>query len=67
MSTPGPDHEHWDDAVGAYLLGALDPEEQAGFESHLAHCPMCFRDVAELRVAADALPVSVPLVSHRTR
>jgi len=62
MSTPGPDHAEWADAVGAYLLGALNSEEHAGFEAHLAHCPLCSRDVAELRVAADALPVSVPLV-----
>jgi len=63
MSTHGPDHEHWSEAVGAYLLGALDADECERFEAHLSTCPPCRADVAELRVAAEALPVSVPLVS----
>jgi hypothetical protein len=63
MSRHGPDHEQWADAVGAYLLGALEPGESERFETHLAVCPRCRDDVADLRVAADALPVSVPLVS----
>jgi len=57
------DHSQWADAVGAYLLGALEPDEAARFEEHLAGCAECRRDVAELKVAADALPVSVPIVS----
>ncbi len=63
MSRHGPDHEQWADAVGAYLLGALEPGESERFEAHLAVCPRCRDDVADLRVAADALPVSVPLVA----
>jgi anti-sigma-K factor RskA len=63
MSRLGPDHEQWADSVGAYLLGALEPSESAGFEAHLDSCDACRRDVRELKVAADALPVSVPLVS----
>jgi anti-sigma-K factor RskA len=59
----GPDHAQWSDSVGAYLLGALESDESAGFEQHLAQCEVCAHDVAELKVAADALPVSVPLVS----
>ena len=51
------DRHHED--VGAYLLGALEPSEQAAFEQHLAGCPECRADVEELRVAADALPRSV--------
>ena len=63
MSAMGPDHERWADSLGAYLLGALEPDEWERFEAHLAECPRCIHDVADLRVAADALPVSVPLVS----
>jgi anti-sigma-K factor RskA len=58
----GPGHEQWSDAVGSYLLGALPDDEREAFEAHLAGCPACTRDVAELQVAADALPMSVPLV-----
>jgi len=57
------DHTHWSDAVGAYLLGALEQDELREFEAHIADCEACRRDVAELKVAADALPVSVPLVA----
>ena len=57
------DHREWADSVGAYLLGALERDECERFESHLAQCDECRRDIAELRVAADALPVSVPLVA----
>jgi hypothetical protein len=63
MSRLGPDHEQWADSVGAYVLRALEPDEYERFEAHLAQCPRCRDDVADLRVAADALPVSVPLVS----
>ena len=49
---------HHDD-VGAYLLGALEPAEQAAFEGHLATCPECRDEVEQLRLAVDALPRSV--------
>jgi anti-sigma-K factor RskA len=63
MSALGPDHAQWADSLGAYVLGALEPDEWERFEAHLAECPRCIHDVADLRVAADALPMSVPLVS----
>ena len=63
MSTPGPDHDRWADAVGAYLLGALAPDESTGFEAHLAACDTCRSDLDDLRVAADALPMSVQPVA----
>jgi anti-sigma factor RsiW len=53
------EHDRLQDGVGAYLLGALDPADQAEFERHLAGCPECRSEVEELRVAADALPRSV--------
>jgi anti-sigma-K factor RskA len=63
MSTPAPGHERWADAVGSYLLGALPPEEREDFAAHLDACPVCRREVEELGVAVDALPISVPPVA----
>jgi anti-sigma-K factor RskA len=62
MSAHGPDHAQWADAVGAYLLGALERDEAERFEAHLEHCPVCRHDLEDLRVAADALPVAVPQI-----
>jgi anti-sigma factor RsiW len=53
------EHDSHQEDVGAYLLGALEPAEQASFEGHLAGCPECRAEVEQLRVAADALPRSV--------
>ena len=60
MTAPGPDHERWQDASGAYVLGAMEPEEAAAYAAHLAGCSVCRTEVHELQVAANALPVSVP-------
>jgi hypothetical protein len=38
-------HEHED---GAYVLGALSPEDRVAFERHLPGCPDCARSVREL-------------------
>ncbi len=59
MST-GPGHEHWADAAGAYVLGALPQDERAGFEAHVTACEACRAEVDELAGAADALPASAP-------
>jgi anti-sigma-K factor RskA len=44
--------------VGAYLLGALTPEETAAFERELERNDELRADVEHLRIAADALPAS---------
>ncbi len=59
MST-GPGHEHWADAAGAYVLGALPADERAGFEAHVTTCEACRVEVDELGGAAEALPASAP-------
>ena len=59
MRAPGPGHEHWGDSTAAYLLGALDDTERTAFEEHLEGCAACREEVAELRPAAQSLPVSV--------
>jgi anti-sigma-K factor RskA len=63
MQASGPGHEHWHDATGAYVLGALDEAERAAFEEHLAGCPACSEEVDQLLPAAQALPISVEAVS----
>jgi anti-sigma-K factor RskA len=57
------DHSQWADSVGAYVLGALEPDESERFEAHLDECAICRRDVDDLQLAADALPVSVPPIA----
>jgi hypothetical protein len=56
------DHERYEQDVGAYLLGALTDVERQAFERHLEDCAACRRQVEELRLAAEALPRSVPQV-----
>jgi anti-sigma-K factor RskA len=56
------DHERWEDAAGSYVLGALPDDERSDYEAHLKTCPTCRAEVEELRVAAEALPVSPPPV-----
>lgn len=41
--------------VGAYAVDALDPEERAAFEAHLAECPACQEEVAGMQEAAALL------------
>ncbi|MDP9384766.1 MAG: zf-HC2 domain-containing protein, partial [Actinomycetota bacterium] len=59
MSRTAPDHDRWADDLGAYLLEALPDGERQGFEAHLEACERCREELAELSVAADALPASV--------
>jgi anti-sigma factor RsiW len=58
----GPDHERWEDASAAYLLGALPPGEAEGYAAHLAVCAACRAELEDLEPAAAALPASVPPV-----
>ncbi len=48
--------------VPAFVLGALDADEAARTESHLASCKQCARVLQEYRHVADALALSVPVV-----
>jgi anti-sigma-K factor RskA len=49
--------EHRDN-VASYVLGALPEDEHERFAKHLATCEDCQVSVAELQVAADALPLA---------
>ena len=46
-------------SLGAHALGALDPEESAEIETHLADCPACRRIVRRLKVEIGFLRSSV--------
>jgi anti-sigma factor RsiW len=43
------------DLVAPYALDALDAEERAGFERHLADCDRCVRELRELQESATSL------------
>lgn len=58
MSSAGPDHERWEDSVGAYLLSALPEREEIDFERHMSGCAICRDQIEDLRVATDALALA---------
>jgi predicted anti-sigma-YlaC factor YlaD len=47
--------DHTNEALGAYVLGALDEAETLQVEAHLATCPECRAYVDELRELSNAL------------
>jgi anti-sigma-K factor RskA len=50
------------DDVGPWVLGALDEPDARAFASHMDACAHCRREVAELRVVAEVLPMAAPQV-----
>jgi anti-sigma factor RsiW len=54
--------EHRDDA-GAWVLGALPDDERERFAAHLPGCDVCRREVADLQMVADTLPLAAPQVA----
>lgn len=49
MSTQQHSTQHEDERLGAYVLGLLDEHEVSAVERHLASCPDCRHELAELR------------------
>lgn len=47
-------------ALGAYVLGGLDPEERQRFEEHLAGCPLCAAELAEFAALPGLLDMLGP-------
>ena len=46
------DHEELEGTVAAWVLGALDPEEEEAIRLHVEGCPSCRQTVARLGRAA---------------
>ncbi len=42
-------------SLGVLAVGALDPADRAGVDSHLAQCPRCRSTLAELRDVTDLM------------
>jgi anti-sigma-K factor RskA len=53
------DHTRWSEDLAAYMLGALEPGEAAGFERHLAGCERCREEMRWFEPAVGTLPESV--------
>jgi anti-sigma factor RsiW len=49
--------------AGAWVLGALPEDEAERFRAHLADCAACRREVAELQIVADTLPLAAVQVA----
>ena len=48
-------HEELQELLGAYAIDAVDPDEVALVDAHLAECPRCRAEVADLREVAALL------------
>jgi anti-sigma-K factor RskA len=55
----GSDHTRWSEDLAAYMLGALETGEAAGFERHLEDCERCRNDLRWFEPAVRSLPESV--------
>jgi len=64
------DHQ-WTELAAPYALGALDREERARFETHLADCAVCRAEVRSLKevavLLAESAPAATPPVALRER
>ena len=56
-------HTLFEESVAAYALGALDAGERRAFEAHLASCPKCAAELAELRRVTTGLAMSVERIT----
>jgi anti-sigma-K factor RskA len=54
-------HESWEPLAAVYAVGALDGEDLARFEAHLAEgCPACARELGEAAEALARLALAAP-------
>lgn len=54
--------QEFEELSGAYVLGAITPEERELAEEHIAECSHCAQVVRELQLSVNALSLSVPMV-----
>ena len=59
-------HTVFEESAAAYALGALDADERQAFEAHLATCPKCAAELAELRRVTTGLAMSADRVAPPT-
>jgi anti-sigma-K factor RskA len=52
----------WTEFAASYALGALDPEEKARFEAHLADCPICRAEVRAYEEVTGHIGYAAPSV-----
>jgi anti-sigma-K factor RskA len=55
----GSDHNRWSEDLAVYMLGALEPDETAEFERHLAGCEHCQTELRWFDPAVQLLPETV--------
>jgi anti-sigma factor RsiW len=55
VAGPGGNDEHVREALGLYLLGALEDDARERVELHLAHCPGCCTEADELGTVVELL------------
>jgi anti-sigma-K factor RskA len=56
------DELHVGESAGAYVLGALGPEEARDIEAHAAACPQCHQEIAALKRVVSVLPLACATV-----
>jgi anti-sigma-K factor RskA len=52
--------EHVTDLIPGYALGALDPEEEAQVEAHLAGCDVCQHELAQYEEVVGLMALALP-------
>ena len=59
----GSSHDEVRSVIGAYILGAVPPEEAPSIRGHIASCDECAAEVERLSTSVDALAQSVDPVT----